>query len=214
MPGPHDKIIAETAKAVLSPLGFRRQGRSRLWLADQRWWLGVVEFQPSAWSKGCYLNVAAHWLWSESDDISLDHGGRIGSFEEYKSDAQFTKSVANLADQAGHEAHRFVEMFASTAETAKILLAAERVPTIRFGGHWPAFNAGVAAGLNGQMDDANEMFAAVLSKPWPTDSVLHRSAEKMAKLLAEPARFRAECETTVAKRRDVLGMPILDDRVF
>lgn len=62
MPGPHDKIIAEAAKAALRSLGFQRKGRSRTWLADHGWWLTIVEFQPSAWSKGSYLNVAAHWL--------------------------------------------------------------------------------------------------------------------------------------------------------
>jgi hypothetical protein len=57
MPGTHDRIIADAAKAALGPLGFKRKGRSRTWLADHGWWLTVVEFQPSAWSKGSYLNV-------------------------------------------------------------------------------------------------------------------------------------------------------------
>jgi hypothetical protein len=44
---------------VLTPLGLTQRGRSRLWLDDHGWWLIVVEFQPSAWSRGSHLNVSA-----------------------------------------------------------------------------------------------------------------------------------------------------------
>ncbi|MBO0772648.1 MAG: hypothetical protein J2P35_14415 [Actinobacteria bacterium] len=43
------EIIAEVAGQVLAPLGVRRRGRSRTWLDDHGWWLGIVEFQPSSW---------------------------------------------------------------------------------------------------------------------------------------------------------------------
>ncbi|TGQ53638.1 DUF4304 domain-containing protein [Mesorhizobium sp. M1C.F.Ca.ET.193.01.1.1] len=58
----HGRIIASQAKIALQPAGFRRNGRSRVWIADRGFWLSVVEFQPSSWSKGTYLNVAVHWL--------------------------------------------------------------------------------------------------------------------------------------------------------
>ena len=43
---PHSKLITSAARDVLRPLGLRRRGRSRVWLDDRGWWLGVVEFQP------------------------------------------------------------------------------------------------------------------------------------------------------------------------
>ncbi len=49
MPGPHDKIIANAAKAALRPLGFQRKGQSRLWFFDHSWSFAVAEFQPSSW---------------------------------------------------------------------------------------------------------------------------------------------------------------------
>jgi len=54
----HSRVIAEAASAALSPLGLVRKGRSRIWLDDQSWWLGVAEFKPSNWKPGAYLNVA------------------------------------------------------------------------------------------------------------------------------------------------------------
>jgi hypothetical protein len=47
----HNKEIALAAKRVLAPLGCVRKGRSRIWLDDHGWWIGVIEFQPGRWSK-------------------------------------------------------------------------------------------------------------------------------------------------------------------
>jgi hypothetical protein len=115
MPGPHDRIIAEAAKASLRPLGFQRKGRSRTWLADHGWWLTIVEFQPSAWSKGSYLNVAAHWLWSGVGVLSFDFGDRASEFVDYVSDDQFTPAAARLAEMAAQEAQRLAQTFTSAA---------------------------------------------------------------------------------------------------
>src|SRR3954447_12571229 len=115
---PHTKLLNTAAREVLRPLGVVRKGRSRTWLDDQGWWLGVVEFQPSSWSKGSYLNVAAHWLWTDIGTISFDFGGRLEGFEEYSSDEQFLAAGARLAAAAAEEAQRLTTMFSSLTGTA------------------------------------------------------------------------------------------------
>jgi hypothetical protein len=55
----HSKIIAAAARVELKPLGFQRQGRLRLWVADRGFWLNVVELTPSRWSKSVTLTNAA-----------------------------------------------------------------------------------------------------------------------------------------------------------
>ena len=180
MPGPHDRLIADAAKSVLRPLGFQRKGRSRLWFADHTWWLAVVEFQPSSWSKGSYLNVAAHWLWTDIGTISFDFGGRLEGFEEYTSDEQFAAASARLAASAAEEAQRLATMFSSLDATAKVLLTEARTQASRATGHpgWMAYNAGIAAGLVGRTDDAMEMFRSVLDGPadrsGPVDGIHER----------------------------------------
>ncbi|WP_081839826.1 DUF4304 domain-containing protein [Mesorhizobium sp. M1143] len=86
----HGRIIASQAKLVLKPAGFRRKGQSRIWIADRGFWLSVVEFQPSSWSKGTYLNVAVHWLWgSLPETITFDRVERIGQFVPFESPHSF-----------------------------------------------------------------------------------------------------------------------------
>lgn len=212
MPGPHNKLIAAAAKAVLRPLGFQRKGQSRLWFADRSWWLTVVEFQPSSWSKGSYLNVAAHWLWTDIGTISFDFGGRLDGFEEYSSDEQFAVAAARLADRAAEEAHRLAIMFSSLGDTARVLLMEAQTGASRATGHpgWMAYNAGVAAGLVGCTDDALEMIGSVLNSPADPTSVLHRTAERMFKLASDPAKLKQEVASMIGHQRETLRLPPWD----
>lgn len=208
MPGPHDKILAEAAKVALQPLGFRRKGRSRVWYADHAWWLTVVEFQPSAWSKGSYLNVAAHWLWSELGVLSFDFGGRIAEFEEYKADEQFVGAASKLAQQAANEARRIAETFSSLSAVADTLLVEpENVAQNHIG--WDIYHAGIAAGLTGRLEKSAEMLRRIASIPPPPNSLLHSSAERMAKLISQPPAFRQEVALLVERQRNSLKLPPL-----
>src|SRR6266513_2483077 len=62
---------------ALGPLGFKRKGRSRIWLADRGWWLLVIEFQPSSSRRGAtYLNVGEQHLWIECDHLVFEEHER------------------------------------------------------------------------------------------------------------------------------------------
>ena len=76
MPIPeHSRLINAAAKAALRPLGCAQKGRYRIWLDDRSWWVGIVEFHPSSWARGSYLNVGACWPWYEKDSLSFNAGG-------------------------------------------------------------------------------------------------------------------------------------------
>lgn len=59
---PTNSILNTGAREILRPMGRVRKGRSRTWWDDHGWWLINVEFQPSGFSKGSYLNVGICWL--------------------------------------------------------------------------------------------------------------------------------------------------------
>lgn len=216
MPGTHDRIIADAAKAALGPLGIKRQGRSRTWLADHGWWLTVVEFQPSMWSKGSYLNVAAHWLWSETGSLSLDFGGRIMEHVEYVTDDQFTRAAAQLVDSATVEAQRLAELFESLGKAAKVLLEAAQTEGAQPHHHpgWSDYNAGVAAALIGRSDEASKLFTAILNSPTPSGSLLHPAAERMTQLLSDPTGLRGDVMSLIRRQREVLRLTSLTTYTF
>lgn len=202
----HDKIIADAAKCELVPLGFQRKGRSRTWIADHGWWVTVVEFQPSAWSKGSYLNVSAHWLWSSNDYLSFDFGGRLVEHVEYLSNIQFKQECTILAQHAAHEALRLSKLFISPSAAAQIFLAEER--KISTGG-WMAYHAGVAAGVAGLSGDANDMFGRVADGFAEPTSALAQAARHLASLVNKLERFRDEIAMLIEAHRAVLGLRAL-----
>ena len=69
----HSKIINQVCREVLIPLGVFQKGASRLYLDDNDYFFTVIEFQPSTWSKGTYLNIGLTFLWNynQSDVLSF-----------------------------------------------------------------------------------------------------------------------------------------------
>lgn len=210
MPEPHDRIIARAAKVALEPLKFSRKGRSRLWFADQGWWLTVVEFQPSGWSKGTYLNVAAHWLWSDNGHLSFDFGDRAAGFEEYVSDEQFAVAASRLADRAASEAQRLAQVLIPLSATADVLLDAAQAMHEQGRIGWMTYHAGVAAGLVNRSAEATEMFEHITSSSAPPSSNLLPAAERMARIVSEPSGFRREVSSRIERQRRALGLTTLD----
>lgn len=214
----HGKIIAAAAKSALTPLGFQRKGASRIWFADKGYWLLVIEFQPSAWSKGSYLNVAAHWLWSSISDglqvvLSFDYGGRAGTFISFESEAQFSPQAASLAETAAAESRRLSASLVSIEAVADCLIAEERKATdMKCRGHWGALHAGIAAGLASKPGAALAMFDAILANPAPPGSVLHPMAEKMSELLDDDRAFRGYVVGVINGQRQKLKLPPFDER--
>lgn len=207
----HNKIVANAAKSLLGPLGFVRKGRSRTWIADHNWWATVIEFQPSSWSKGSYLNVAAHWLWSDQEHLSFDFGGRIDGYVEYGSDAQFSVAVAALAERAANEALRLAQIFVSLPQTATVLLSDVREGS---DGGWGAYNAAVAAGLAGFHDDVNEMLARVAHGFASPNSALALATKHISAIGVETENFRNEVRLLIGAHRAALRLPALSALPF
>ena len=105
----HSKIIKQVCKEILIPLGIFQKGTSRLYLDDNDYFFTVVEFQPSNWDSGTYLNIGLTFLWyyNQSDILyfafSRQPAARYGKFVEYKNETQFRKEIINLANIAKEE---------------------------------------------------------------------------------------------------------------
>jgi hypothetical protein len=215
----HDRIIAAAARDVLGPLGFRRKGRSRLWFADFGWWLILVEFQPSGWSRGAYLNIAAKWLWSPSGSWSFDFAfhpaARVGSFIEFQSEEQFRTASRDQAAAAAGEARRLLEALPNISAAAELLM--QRASD--HGDGWNAYHAGVAAYLVGRTTDAQRFFSQ-LSKPRPDDhpsaewlSELRETAGRFAALTGEGERLREVLSEFVKQSRMSLRLPETNEQL-
>ena len=118
---PHDQIIKQLCKDTLLPLGVFQKGTSRIYIDDNGYFFTVLEFQPSAYAKGTYLNTALHFLWNERDHISFDFpfGAdiRVKNFVEYQNDEQFTHEVTKYVQEAAKQVMFYRKL--QDIETAK-----------------------------------------------------------------------------------------------
>ena len=118
---PHDQIIKQLCKDTLLPLGVFQKGTSRIYIDDNGYFFTVLEFQPSAYAKGTYLNTALHFLWNERDHISFDFpfGAdiRVKNFVEYQNDEQFTHEVTKYVHEAAKQVMFYRKL--QDIETAK-----------------------------------------------------------------------------------------------
>lgn len=104
----HNKIINKAASEVLKPMGLFRKGQSRIWIDDNDWFLIIVEFQPSNWDKGSYLNVAVNYLWSRKEYLSFDYGYRESAFVKCGNDEKlFYVGTCALAEKAAEKVKEY-----------------------------------------------------------------------------------------------------------
>lgn len=98
------KIIKQVCKEILLPLGVFQKGTSRVYLDDNDYFFTVVEFQPSNWDNGTYLNIGLTFLWGDKGPdvlyfaFSRQPAARYGKFVEYKDETQFRNEILNLAN--------------------------------------------------------------------------------------------------------------------
>lgn len=204
---PHTRLLTTAARKILRPLGLSQKGRSRLWTDDHGWWLIVVEFQPSGWSKGSYLNVGAMWLWEVDDFFAFHYGDCIEGFASFKNELQFMPLAENLARRAADEVERLRLLFPTVGAVAQQLAA--KSPR-RF---WDTFHAGMSCGLAGEMAQAARFFDEVINtddqREWAQAAVSR--ARAYSQMLVDVSEFRRYIEGVIRQSRAQLRLPEVID---
>ncbi|MFB8242681.1 hypothetical protein ACFC58_39730 [Kitasatospora purpeofusca] len=200
---PASRIITSVARACLEPLGLTRRGRSRLWVDDHGWWLGVVEFTPSR-TAGSGLNVGAMWLWHDVDHLAFHVDAvRVGC-EPFRTENQFTRLALDLGQQAA----------------ANVTVLRKRVPSlpaavrditsrpVRRGFLRDGFDAGIASALASDPDAARCHFERVLREeplaPWMVDA--QENTRELHAMAADRGAVAVWVTRAVGSSRSKLGL--------
>ena len=192
----HNRVLRDAARQALKPLGLRQIGRSRTWLDDRTWHLIVIEFQPSSWSKGSYLNVGAMWLWHAKDHLSFDYGHRVAPFERADEGA-WDERVRALAEQA---AGRVRELRAEIADLPAAVRILDRDSDTA---GWPRFHAAIAHGLLGDTDQARHLMQqeAAGAERYAWVEKKNARMRQLEALLDDPSAFRNEVIDEIIRSR-------------
>lgn len=205
MSADHARLIAKAARAALVPLGFKQRGRSRLWYCDHGWWAEIIEFQPSAWSKGSYLNVAAMWMWQPGGHWAFNESRRVDAFCEYQDEAQFSAAMTRLATLGASETLKQRQQFDSIDTAARYVIQ-ESTPCF-----WQRYHAAVFASISGDRQTARIFLEAVLAEPavtpWMTE--VHAKAIHLSEHLSSIEDARALVAEDVRQTRAQLSLAVL-----
>ena len=200
----HSRIIAAAAKGELSSLGFQRQGRSRLWLADRGSWLNVVEFTPSRWSKSVSLMNAAHWLWSGAGFMSYNEAVASHRHADFETEGQFRKEVTDIAVIARANALELDQRFSSFDAIASHVVQRARSSPDRMGPSWWGYQAGIASGIVGKLNEAEYFLRGV------TDERVVDRAALLLPFTNNPAAFKNKVNDLISQQRASLRLKPLD----
>jgi len=198
------KLIAAAAKAALLPLGCKQIGQSRCWISDERSWIIFIEFQPTAWEKGTYLNIWPRWLWLRLGHGHTDLKDRVGNFIPFKTAEQFRPLVDDLAAQAAVRIIELRSQFQTLSHVHSFFMS--RVTSEGY----PVYRAAIASALMGDFETTEQLLDRL--KRWPPfgfewQTKLKSEGRALAKLTHEPGRFLAAIATSVKQLRKKLGLP-------
>jgi hypothetical protein len=206
----HSRLITIAAREVLRPMGLAQKGRSRTWLDDNGWWLGVVEFQPSGFSKGSYLNVAVMWLWDELDYIAFHKNHRvmwrdpegIAQFVEFESEQQFAPEARRLAIRARSKVQKNRSVFRTIDDCAQYFAKMRNVMAS------DRFHGGIAFGLTGRVGEAEEWFDVYLALDDDRDWVMEQKQriQELKGLVRRSDAFRSRVVDIIRRTRANLGL--------
>jgi len=205
--GEHSRLLNEAGNRILKPLGMVRRGRSRFWYDDRGWFVIGVEFQPSDWSRGSYLNVGCAWLGIVRDYFAYDVGYRTEPFVEFGNRDQFQDAANIMATRAAAAVESYRKQFPDTRAVYEYYSSKESV------GIWPHFNAAIACGLIGDVVHAAFHFGQIAQDQsdtaWATAA--RSEACNLHEALSDPALFRRAIKERVTQSRALQKLPALFD---
>jgi hypothetical protein len=203
----HNKLIKAAAKKAFAPLGMKQDGGSRKWYDDNGWWATVVEFQPSGWGRGSYLNVGVSWMLYEQSYWTFNVGHREHRFESAANEEQFEAVLGTMTAAAIARVHDYRKRFASPRHAYEYYAAREKNI------EWDRYYAGVLAGLSGERKSAERHLQDLIAEPCSLTwhYALRLRAQDLLRFLPEPEFFRDSVLGVVLRcrsARNLEEMPI------
>jgi hypothetical protein len=204
MPTDHNAVITAQARRVLKPLGLTRKGQSRVWIDDHGWWTIHVEFQPSSWSKGSYLNVGINWLLYEGSVGAFHIGSRVDvPFIEATGSERFEQDAHGLALRAKDEVEKLRAQFSSLEKAASYYRDSGRRSA------WDNYYYGVVLAISGDIVGAKAAFESVpthrMHYGW--EKALAQRASELHQLASNRTAFIETIRGIVLRTRAIGHLP-------
>ncbi|MBI3133814.1 MAG: hypothetical protein HYZ14_03980 [Bacteroidetes bacterium] len=205
----HNKLLKKIAKARLKPFGIFQKSQSRIFLHDKGWYTTVIEFQPSKWSKGTFLNIGVDLNLYPRDYFSFGHGYREKGFEEFTDEKQFEDLVNGLCDLTIKRVQEldnlFIDVWAATTLNEKE----------NSDDPWQLYNLALLNILSKNFDRAGQQLDKLVSKKCEHDFEFKRRqlANEILSWLKDENTLQEKIKNLINETRKLKKLPVatLDD---
>lgn len=209
-PMDHNRLLKKIANEKFKPIGIIQDGNSRVFLFDKGWYTIVIEFQPSSFSKGTYLNIGVDFHFYPRDYFTFTCGYRESGFEEFENEQEFTKRIEELCDLS-IERVRQLEIKFKDLKAGISTLNNEREKDA-----WRYYDLAVFYALEGNLNKALRLFKKVSRVKCEYDFEYERKkiTDDHIKLLRERPSFYENVKSINAKTRQLKNLSFFDFDTF
>ena len=151
---------------------------------------------------------AAHWLWAGTGFFAFHEAVASRRHAEFETSEQFATAVAEIVQEAEHRAEEMERRFSSFERIADFVIGRARSSPDRMQPSWWGYEAGIAAGLCGDLDNAGSFLNGI------TDERVTKHAAPLLPLISHPGKFVSRINELVAQQRDALGLISLGRPTF
>ncbi len=186
----HNKIINQVAKTFFGPLNIQRKGKSRLWFEDNGWFLTIIEFQPSSYSRGTYLNLGVSFNNYPNGHFSYDLGGRMEGFVEAENISDFESELTNLIEKSIPLVNKYRMGLDRTKSPGSFIRGQLDIQSLKDTG-WSNYHIGFAYLIENEVELAKEHLRQVVAsddqRAWAKERAKY--AQNLIELKFDPTRL-------------------------
>ncbi len=174
---PHNKLLKKIAREFFAEHGIVQYGSSRIFIDDRQWYTIIIEFQPSSWSKGSYLNVAVDFHFYPRDYFAYRQVVRETAFEEFQDEAQFAAAIHTMCELALRRVLLYRQSYRDLPTALKSLKKESDKDA------WSFYDLATVYGLLGDENAARRYYRKVLAEACDVD--WERNRKKVTEELIE-----------------------------
>jgi hypothetical protein len=201
----HNKLLKNIAKERLKPYGIFQQGQSRTFLYDRGWFIVLIEFQPSSWSQGTYLNIGVDFNFYPRENFAFSYGYREKEFEEFKDEKQFGKLVNELCDltilRVQEIDHKYQDIWT----------ALQTVDKDKGNNTWRLYDVAVLNALTSNYDRAQQQFIKVSNEKCEYEWEIQRKqlTDEILTWQQNTSTFADNIKNLIIKTRQLKKLPAM-----
>lgn len=165
----HNKYLKVFVKERLSPYGIVQKGQSRTFLLDKGWYIIVIEFQNSGWSKGTYLNIGVDFNFYPREYYSFSYGYREGDFNAFENEQQFNAVLNHLCDITIKKIQALEKQFSNIPSSIKTLKKVKNID------YWRTFDLAILNALVSNLDLSKKLLDEIIEADCDRDWEIKRN---------------------------------------